>query len=94
MDISGRNNHFLTCLLLNMLLDLDGTIPGWILLGLHIWLDISIWWSAGAFALWIVSILLKMWLLGWAAECGNHKDPPKENKNPYSVKKTDNFVQK
>jgi hypothetical protein len=28
-----------------------------------------------------------MWLIGWAANCGNEKDPPKENKNPYSVKR-------
>jgi hypothetical protein len=27
-----------------------------------------------------------MWFTGWAASCGNEKDPPKENKNPYSVK--------
>jgi hypothetical protein len=27
-----------------------------------------------------------MWLVGWAASCGNEKDLPKENKNPYSVK--------
>jgi hypothetical protein len=33
--------------------------------------------------------LLGMWLMGWASACGNQKDPPKENKNPYSVKGRD-----
>ena len=81
-----RSGNFLLCLLINLALNLEWSIPAWILLALHIWLDISIWWFFGSLAFWILSILVEMRLVGWAASCGSQKDPPKENKNPYSVK--------
>lgn len=83
-----KSGSFWLCLLINMLLNFEWSIPAWILLGVHFWLDISIWWFIGALALWILRILAGMWLMGWASACSNQKDPPKENKNPYSVKKT------
>ena len=83
---SKRNGRLLLCLLINMLLDLEWSIPAWILLGLHFWLGMNIWWFVGALIIWILKILLSMWFVGWVANCGNLKDPPKENKNPYSVK--------
>ncbi len=86
MKRTKRGGGFLLCLLLNMLLNWQWSIPGWILLGLHLWLKISLWWCVGAWGLWILRILLGMWLMGWAAACGAEKDPPRENKNPYSVK--------
>ena len=86
MRKTKRNGSFFLCLLINMALHLERSIPAWILLGLHFWLGIPIWWFVGALALWILSLLLRMWLMGWASFCGNQKDPPKENKNPYSVK--------
>ena len=76
------------CFLLNLLLNWEWSIPGWLLLGLHLWLQIPVWWAVGGFALWILRILLGMWLMGWAARCSAEKDPPKENKNPYSKKST------
>ncbi len=76
-------------MLINMLLNLEWSIPAWILLGLHAWLGISLRWFAGALLLWILRALAGMWIVGWAAECGSQKDPPKENKNPYSVKGRD-----
>ena len=86
MRRTARSGIFLLSLLINLLLNLEWSIPAWILLALHIWLDISIWWFAGGLALWILRILLGMWFFGWAADCGSEKDPPKENKNPYSKK--------
>jgi len=86
MRRTKRRGSFLLCLLINLLLNLEWSIPAWVLLALHIWLDISIWWFVGAVGLWIVSILTGMWLMGWAASCENEKAPPKENKNPYSQK--------
>ncbi len=88
MRRTNRSGGFLLCLLINMLLNLEWSIPGWILLGLHLWLDISVWWCVGAWGLWILRMLLGMWLIGWARACGAEKDSPKENKNPYSVRKT------
>ncbi len=81
-----RNGGFFLCLLVNLLLNLRWSLPSLILLALHFWLEISLWWAAGTFGLWILGILADMWLLRWAAACGNEKAPPKKNKNPYSVK--------
>lgn len=86
MRRTNRGGSFLLCLLINLLLNLEWSIPAWILLALHFWLDISLWWFAGGLAAWILPVLSGMWLMGWARSCGNEKDPPKENKNPYSVK--------
>ena len=72
-------------LLINLLLNLKWSIPAWILLGLHFWLGISLWWFVGGLAFWVLSILADMWLIRWAANCSNEQTPPKENKNPYSV---------
>lgn len=80
---------FFLCLLLNLLMSLELTIPAWILLGLHFWLDWPIWYFWVALALWPVVVLIQMDLIGLLTRLGNHSDPPKENKNPYSVKKGD-----
>ena len=82
-----RGSNFWLCLLINLLLHLEGTIPALLLLVLHFVLGWSVWWAVGALALWILGIVLWMSLMGWAADVGSQPDPPKENKNPYSVKK-------
>ena len=84
MRRTNRGGSFLLCLLINLLLNLEWSIPAWILLGLHFYLGISIWWFVGALAVWMLRIMLGMWLTGWAIDCGKQKDSPKENKNPYS----------
>ena len=86
MRRTARTGNFLLCTLINMLLNLQWSIPALILLALHDWLGISIWWFVGGLALWIVRIWFGMWFVGWAAACGSRKDPPKENKNQYSKK--------
>ena len=86
MRRTKRGGSFLLCLLINLLLNLEWCIPALILLGLHFWLGISLWWFVAALALWVLSILAGMWFMGWAASCGNEKDPPRPNKNPYSVR--------
>ena len=80
-------SSFFLCLLFNLLLNLEWSIPAWILLALHYWLGLSIRWFWGGLAFWVLSILADMWLVGWAAKCGEQKDLPKENKNPYSVRR-------
>ena len=89
MRRTKRTGSFLLCLLINLVLNPEWSLPAWILLALHLWLGISIGWFIGALALWLARILLGMWLMGWAMDCSRQKDPPKENKNPYSVRKRD-----
>lgn len=88
MRRTKRSGSFWLCLLINMVLNLEWTIPAWILLALHFWLGWSIWWFVLALALWLINILFWMKVMGWAADCSNTPDPPKENKNPYSVRST------
>ena len=76
--------EFFACLLFNMLINLEWTIPAWILLAMHFIFDWKIMWFWIALGVWILSIILWMDLIGWAARCSGTQKP-KENKNPYSV---------
>jgi hypothetical protein len=89
MRKTQRAGSFFLCLIINLLLNWEWSIPAWIGLALHLWLDISIWWFLGGLGLWILRVLAGMWLIGWASACGSIPDPPKENKNPYSAKNRD-----
>ena len=83
---SFRNSgNFLLALLINMSLNLKWTIPAWILLACHYFFYWKIRWFWIALGVWLVNILLWMDIMGWATRYGSEKDPPKENKNPYSV---------
>jgi len=84
-----KNGNFFLCLFINMIFNLGGTIPAWILLVLHYVLGWSVKWFWLALAIWLIVILLRMEIISWAARCGNTPDAPRENKNPYSVKQTD-----
>lgn len=75
---------FFTAFLINLIFNLEWTIPAWLLLGAHFWFGISIWWFVGALAVWIIGVAVKTEVLSWLVHVGNIPDPPKENKNPYS----------
>jgi len=79
-----QTGGFWLSLLINLLLNLEWSIPAWICLGLHFWWGISIWWFVGAVAFWLLCILSGMWIMSWAAKCGNEPTPDRPNKNPYS----------
>lgn len=80
-----RNGGFWLCYVINLLFNLEWTVPAWILLALHVWLDWSLWWFVGALALWAGILLLITLLLSFIASCGSSTDRPKKNKNPYSA---------
>ncbi len=84
MRKTKRSGNFVLCLLINMLLNLDGLIPAVILFILHFIFDISIWWGIGAVLAWFIYLMLWMLIFGWASKASNSKVVPKENKNPYS----------
>lgn len=85
MRRTKRKCSFILCLLINMLLNIEWTIPAVILLVFHFLLDISVLWAAIALGLWVIGLVLGMLIIGWAAGCGSSHDKPKENKNPYSA---------
>lgn len=81
-----KQSGFLLSVLLTLLFNLEWTIPAWILLALHFICGLSLWYSATAFGLWVLLIAAKSLILRLLNKAGNYKDPPKENKNPYSAK--------
>ena len=81
-----RQSGFLLSLLLTLLFNLEWTIPAWILLALHFVCGLSVWYFATALGLWVLMIVGKSVLLRLLNTAGQYKDPPKENKNPYSSK--------
>ena len=80
-----NSGNFFLALLVNMILNLEWTIPAWILLACHYFFDWSVRWFWIALGAWLINIIFWMDIMGWAARCGREKDPPKPNKNPYSV---------
>lgn len=86
MRRTKRSGGFWLSLLLNLLLNADGLLPAVLLFALHFWFGISVWWSVAAAGLWLTAIVVRMIIFRWANRCGNTKDLPKENKNPYSAK--------
>ena len=83
-DKARENGNFILCLLINMLLNLHGLIPAVALLILHFVFGLPLWCAFLAAALWIAGLIIWMLIIGWAGNCSNTPDPPKENKNPYS----------
>ena len=79
-----KGNGFFSALLINLIFDLEWTIPAWIALALHFFLDISILWFVVAIVLWIIGVGVKTSVFSWLIREGNRPDPPKKNKNPYS----------
>ncbi|MBQ1977822.1 MAG: hypothetical protein II225_03655 [Ruminococcus sp.] len=84
MRKANRSGNFLLCFLFNIFLNIELALPGIVLLALHFWAGLSVWYSVAAFALWIVTTLFWMKVIVWARKCGDTPDKPKENKNPYS----------
>ena len=81
----AKNGNFLINLLFNILLNLEGFIPAIILIILHFVLGLSLWWAALAAALFVLSIIVRMMIIGYANKCGNTPEVKHENKNPYSI---------
>lgn len=89
MRQTKRSEHFLVCLLFNMLLNWEGIIPAVVLFILHRCLGWSVWWAVLALVVWIASLIVWMLVIGWATKCSNTPDRPTENKNPYSAGRSD-----
>ena len=78
---------FLLCFLWNLLVNPEWLLPAAVLLALHFLKGWALKWCLAAVLLWPAAVLLKMWIFGKLIAAGKYEDPPKENKNPYSVEK-------
>ena len=79
-----RDGGFWLCFLMNLIFDLEWSIPAWLLLILRFVLDWSIWLFVAALVAFFVGVFLKTAFFSWAASVGNTPDVPKKNLNPYS----------
>lgn len=80
------NGDFGLCYFMNLVFDLEWSIPAWLLLIMHFVLNWSIWFFVVAMGLFVIGVLVKTIFIGWAASVGKISDKPKQNLNPYSVK--------
>ena len=78
-------SSFLLCLLLNLFLNFEWSIPAWILLVLHFIFGLSLWYFYGGLALWLIATLVSTLIFSCIAGAEAPR-PPQENKNPYSPK--------
>lgn len=76
---------FLRSYLLSLALNIYGLLPAALLVVARLLFGLSLWWAAGAVALWMLGVLVRMLVVTWAARCGDTPLPYQENKNPYSV---------
>lgn len=81
----AENSNFFLAYLLNLVLNLEWSIPAWILLGLHFWLEVPIFLFWLALGLWLGGTLLFLLVILLIRKTVP-PDVPQENKNPYSVK--------
>lgn len=86
MRRTKRSGGFLLCLLLNLLINLDGLLPAVLLFALHKLAGWSLWWPCIAAGLWFAAILSRMLLWRFVSRCSNEKEPERPNKNPYSAR--------
>ena len=80
---------FIFSFLLNSFWHLRWTVPAWVLLALHFWLKISVWWSLSCFGLFLAAMLIYCLLLNSMISAGSYTDKEKPNLNPYSAKMSD-----
>lgn len=88
MKKQNEKRGFIFSLLLSMLFNLEWTVPAWIFLALHFLKGFSLWWFIVSIILWVVFIVLRVTVFSSLTRAGSYKDPPKENKNPYSKSDT------
>lgn len=79
-----KDSGFLLSFFINLLFNLEWAIPAVICIVLHFVFGISLWWTFGFIALWIIVVLARTSLLFILNKVGNMPEKQRENKNPYS----------
>lgn len=81
-----RDNGFILSFFINLLFNLEWAVPAVICFILHFIFKISLWWTFGFIALWIIVVLARTSLLFALNKVGNMPEKQRANKNPYSAK--------
>ena len=75
---------FFLGVLFQLLWHWDRSLIAWLLLALHFWLRISLWWFVGGLLIWLLPAFLWAAMVGLGRRASANPDRPKENRNPYS----------
>ncbi len=89
MRRTSRKGGFFLCLLLNILLNLDGAIPAILLLICHFAFGFPLWLTFVALGIWLGWMIIYMLVMGWFYS--QDSDLPEKSKNvnnPYAKKGT------
>lgn len=86
MKTKDARQGFFLAVLLNLILNLTWLLPAAILLVLHFWIKLSVWWAVGAVGIWLFGIIFWTFFISFSARAGNEREKPKTNRNPYSAK--------
>ena len=57
MNRLKRSGGLLLCLIFSLLMNMKGLIPAAVLLLLHFWSSLSVWWAVGAAAVWLLYLI-------------------------------------
>ncbi len=82
MKRTRKGGGFWFCLLFNLLLNAQWSLPALLCLGLHFWLGLSIWWFITTLGLWVLLTVLWMLFFGWSAGLESPADRLRTNKRP------------
>ena len=85
MESKRRFSDYALCYVSSMALHLHWMLPAVLLLAAHFVFGISVFWSLGALFLFLLVILFRTLVIGWASGCRQTPYQHKENRNPYSA---------
>lgn len=88
MNRLKRSGGLLLCLFFSLLMNMKGLIPAAVLLLLHFWSSLSVWWAVGCGCRRLLYLIFWTAFIGWAGRGGSEKGRPNQNKNLYSVGNT------
>lgn len=91
MRRADPSRGYFMCFLANLALHFWWGAAWFVLLILHFWLDTPWILSWVASAIWVLESLILTTLTYMANQCGQERDPVKQNRNPYSHKTEDMF---
>ena len=80
MRNSKQCGSFFPCLFINVLMNIGGLLPAAVLLVLHFWLKISVWWPVGAFIAWVLYLIMWVSFIGWRADAARNAICRKQTK--------------
>ncbi len=80
----ARIGRFLLYFLLALVFHWEGLIPAVLLLILHFWPGIPIYWCFIALGLWLLFVFIRMLFFRFAISSSQEPTPFRENRNPYS----------